>query len=194
MHIGKYEFNEFMEVVRSFHGSPAPGIIIGGIMVDMARDALPPETIFDAVVETPKCLPDAVQLLTPCTVGNGWLKIVNLGRYALTLYDKYTGEGIRVFIDPRKLANWDEIQGWILKLKPKKDQDFDRLISQIKTAGREFLTARPIQVNLEQLTRKRMSDINVCPICNEPYPSDDGAACRGCHGDSPYVVEGGDLT
>ncbi len=193
MRIGDYEFDEFMEVVRKFHGSPAPGILVGGIMVDMARDGLPPDTIFDAVAETPKCLPDAVQLLTLCTVGNSWLKIVNLGRYALTLYNKYTGEGIRVFVDPRKLEKWDEIRGWILKEKPKKEQDFERLISQIKTAGREILTARPIQVDLNQLTGKTRSKISICPICQEPYPSNDGAACRGCHGDSPYLQEGDDL-
>jgi len=193
MRIGNHEFNEFLEVVRNFHGSTAPGIIVGGIMVDMARDALPQDTIFDALVETPKCLPDAVQLLTLCTVGNGWLKIVNLGRYALTLYDKYTGEGIRVFVDPGKLDRWEEIQGWIFKLKPKKEQDFDRLMSQIRAAGRDILTARPIQVSLDQLSRKKMSSIALCPICREPYPEDDGAACRGCHGDSPYISEGEDL-
>ena len=193
MRIGDYEFDEFLDVVRNFHGSPAPGIIIGGIMVDMARDALPPDTIFDAVVETPKCLPDAVQLLTLCTIGNGWLKIVNLGRYALTFYDKYTGKGVRVFVDPQKLKNWDEIRGWILKLKPKKEQNFERLIKQIKSAGRDILTARPLKVDLEQLTRKKMSSIALCPICAEPYPADDGAACRGCHGDSPYLSEGENL-
>ena len=193
MRIGGYEFDEFLEVVRNFHGSPAPGIIVGGIMVDMARDALPPDTIFDAVVETPKCLPDAVQLLTLCTVGNSWLKIVNLGRYALTFYDKYTGQGVRVFVDPVKLENWDEIKGWILKLKPKQEQDFERLMHQIRTAGRDILTARPMQVDMDQLTRKKMSSIAVCPICNEPYPADDGAACRGCHGDSPYITEGEDM-
>jgi hypothetical protein len=38
--------------------------------------------------------PDAVQILTPCTVGNGWMRILNLGRYAVTLNDKFTGEGV----------------------------------------------------------------------------------------------------
>ncbi len=36
---------------------------------------LPPDILFNSLCETNKCLPDAVQLLTPCTVGNGWLKV-----------------------------------------------------------------------------------------------------------------------
>lgn len=187
MRIGDYEFDEFIEVVRNFHGSPAPGIIIGGMMVDMARNNLPPETIFDAIAETPKCLPDAVQLLTLCTIGNGWLKIVNLGRYALTLYDKYNGQGIRVYIDLEKLKQWPEVYSWLLKLKPKKEQSFEMLMTQIREAGHGMFTARPIQVDLNQLSSKKMARIVICPICHEPFPGDDGAACRGCHGDSPYI-------
>ncbi|WP_028574002.1 FmdE family protein [Desulfonatronovibrio hydrogenovorans] len=189
MQIGTYNFDEFIEVVRNFHGSPAPGIIIGGMMVDMARENLPPDTIFDAIAETPKCLPDAIQILTLCTIGNGWLKIINLGRYALTFYDKYNGKGIRVYIDLEKLKKWPEIHAWLLKLKPKKDQDFDQLMSQIKEAGQGMFSASPVQVDLDQLSRKKMAGIVICPICQEPFPGNDGAACRGCHGDSPYLEQ-----
>lgn len=62
--------------------------MIGGIMADFAMQQLPSNTLFDAISETTYCLPDAVQLLTPCTTGNGWLRVFNLGRYALSLYDK----------------------------------------------------------------------------------------------------------
>ena len=81
--IRSYTFEEFMEKVRAFHGFNAPGLAIGGFMVDLAYRHLPKEGLFDALCETPKCLPDAIQLLTPCTVGNSWLTVINLGRYAL---------------------------------------------------------------------------------------------------------------
>ena len=58
---------------------------------------------FDAICESPACLPDAIQMLTPCTVGNGWLKIVNTGRFAIILYDKKSGNGVRVSLDAHKL-------------------------------------------------------------------------------------------
>lgn len=107
--IGEYTFEEYKELARAFHGYPAPGLLIGGYMVEKAKASLEPGTLFEAVVETQKCLPDAVQLLTPCSIGNGWIRIVNLGRYALSLYDKYTGQGWRVWIDPDQLTRWPEI-------------------------------------------------------------------------------------
>ena len=69
MNIGPYAFDEFLQLIKSFHGNVAPGVVIGGIMVEMARGLLPAEILFDAVCETRNCLPDAVQLLTPCTIG-----------------------------------------------------------------------------------------------------------------------------
>ena len=92
MRIGKWDHDAFVAVVKDFHGHVAPGVIIGGYMVEMARRTLPEGILYDAVSETVQCLPDAIQLLTPCTVGNGWLKVYHFGIYALSLYDKYTGD------------------------------------------------------------------------------------------------------
>ena len=103
MNIGPYSFEEFIEKIKAFHGSIAPGIVAGGIMVDIARANLPEGEFFDVICESQHCLPDAVQLLTPCTIGNRWLKIADTSRYSLTFYNKYTGEGIRVFLDAAKL-------------------------------------------------------------------------------------------
>jgi formylmethanofuran dehydrogenase subunit E len=106
MNIGTYSFEEYMDRVQAFHGSIAPGMLAGGIMVTIAREHLPKGEIFDVICESGHCLPDAVQLLTPCTIGNGWLKIVNTSRYALILYNKYTGTGIRVYLDADKLSGF----------------------------------------------------------------------------------------
>ena len=101
MNIGPYSVEDYMHLVKSFHGNIAPGIIIGGFMVDLAAKSLPGGILFDAVCETSACLPDAVQLLTPCTIGNGCLKVVEFGRYALCLYDKYQGHGISLNSGPK---------------------------------------------------------------------------------------------
>ena len=77
MNICTYSYEEYLHLVKSFHGNLAPGLIIGGFIVDLAMKNLPEGEFFDAVCETPVCLPDAVQILTPCTIGNGWLSIVN---------------------------------------------------------------------------------------------------------------------
>ncbi|MEW6658695.1 MAG: FmdE family protein [Thermodesulfobacteriota bacterium] len=188
--IGPYSFDEFLELVKSFHGYPAPGVVIGGVMADLARRHLPPDVFFDAVVETRNCLPDAVQLLTPCTTGNGWLKVVNLGRFALSLYDKYQGEGVRVFLDPAKVAPWSEIGAWYLKLRPKKEQESGLLLEQIREAGTGILGWGRVKVRPQFLQKRHRGRIVICPWCREAYPAQDGGICRGCQGDAPYLNEG----
>lgn len=187
--IGPYTFEEFLEVAAAFHGNPAPGLIIGGFMVDAAREGLPAGVLFDAVVETKKCLPDAVQLLTPPSFGNGWMRVVNLGRYAVSLYDKVSGEGFRAWLDPENLRAWPEIRAWLLKTKPKKEQDRVRLFTEIKAAGRDICLVAPVRMRQGFLARQPMGAIGLCPVCGEAYPTADGAICRGCSGEAPYVLE-----
>lgn len=186
MNIGPHTFEEFKDMAAAFHGYPAPGLLIGGYMVEMAKAALPKSILFEAVVESRKCLPDAVQLLTPCSTGNNWMKVINLGRYAVSLYDKYTGEGVRVSVDLDKLEAWPQIKGWFLKLVPKKEQDTPRLFQEIEDAGNTILSVHTITVQKKLLGHAHMARIEACPICREAYPTSDGAICRGCQGEAPY--------
>lgn len=187
MNIGPHTFEEFKQKAKDFHGYPAPGLLIGGYMVEAARSLLPKDILFEAVVETSKCLPDAVQILTPLSTGNSWMKVINLGRYALSLYDKYTGEGHRIFVDTNRLEDWPEIRSWFLKLKPKKDQDSDRLFAEIEEAGHTICSTHPVTIPQRMLQRHSMREIRICPACNEAYPASDGGICRGCQGEAPYL-------
>lgn len=189
MNIGQFTFSEFKEMARAFHGYPAPGLLIGGYMVEAAKARLPEGTLFEAMVETPKCLPDAVQLLTLCSTGNGWMRVVNLGRYALSLYDKRTGEGWRVFLDLGKLSRYPEIAAWFMKTKKKAEQDTERLFSEIEAAGATICGIVPVTIAPGYLKRKHQQAVGACPICGEAYPVADGAICRGCQGDAPYRHE-----
>ncbi len=189
MKIRSYTYEEYIDMVKSFHGYAAPGMVIGGFMVDLAYQHLPKEGLFDSVSETPACLPDAIQLLTPCTIGNGWLRVIDTGRFALILYEKTQGEGIRVFLDPARLPAWPEIKSWYLKLKPKKEQDFQLLIEQIKQAGSSIYGVQRVKVKPQLITgKKHRNEFTICPSCGESYPVDDGEICRGCAGASPCTV------
>ena len=193
MNVGKYTFAEFKAKAAEFHGYPAPGLLVGGYMVEMAKKALPDGTLFEALVESKKCLPDAVQLLTLCSVGNNWMKVLNLGRYAVSLYDKFTGQGVRVHLDQNKLKFYPEIQGWFLKLKPKSEQDTDKLLHEIEEAGESICTLVSVRIKKRFLGHAHMSRIAVCPLCDEAYPVEDGILCRGCQGEAPYELKDGDL-
>lgn len=190
MNIGPHTFDEFVSIVEKFHGFAAPGVLIGGFMVDLALRNLPEGEFFDAVSETPKCLPDSIQLLTPNTIGNGWLKIVNFGRYALSLYEKYNGAGVRVFLDPKKLEKWPEINTWFFKLKPKKEQDSQVLQDQIRDAGFSIYSLHSVQLQPQFIITKSRGGFTVCPLCREAYPRADGGICRACQGESPYMETG----
>jgi formylmethanofuran dehydrogenase subunit E len=186
MNIGPYSVEDYMHLVKSFHGNIAPGIIIGGFMVDLAVKSLPEGILFDAVCETSACLPDAVQLLTPCTIGNGCLKVVEFGRYALCLYDKYQGHGIRVLVDTEKLEQWPEIKTWFLKLKPIKEQDSKILRDGIINAGLDILSIQYVKVKNMLIGKTGNGAIALCPECNEAYPIKDGSVCLSCQGNNLY--------
>jgi formylmethanofuran dehydrogenase subunit E len=190
VNIGSYTFDEFKAAAAAFHGYPAPGLLLGGYMVEAAKAALPPGILFEVVVESKKCLPDAVQLLTPCSAGNNWMKVVNLGRYALSMFDKYTGEGVRVRVDVGRLSAWPELRAWFLKEKSKAEQDAEKLLREIEAAGDGVCVVAPIRIRERLLGHAHMGAIGVCPACGEAFPAKDGVICRGCQGEAPYVPLG----
>ncbi|MFC1877087.1 FmdE family protein [Thermodesulfobacteriota bacterium] len=181
-----YTFEESMEMARAFHGYPAPGLILGVRMVSLAMQHLPEKILFDAVTETRSCLPDAVQILTLCTVGNNWLKIMDLGRYALALYDKYTGNGVRVSIDSQEVKKWPELFAWLYKTKAKHEQDSEVLYRNIQTAGEHILNTERIAIQPRHLIKISKGTIDTCPGCGEAFPMKHGNICRVCQGETPY--------
>jgi len=179
-------YDEYIEMIKAFHGHVAPGVVLGGFMVDLVYRNLPQGEYFDAICETRACLPDAIQILTPCTVGNGWLRIINLGRFALSLFEKYKGNGVRVYVDNRKLNDWPEIKTFFFKLKPKKEQDLEALINEINLAYLSIFGVQKVMVDLDSIQSRHRDAFAICPSCGEGYPEDDGEICLGCRGEAPY--------
>ncbi len=188
MNVGRHTFAEFRDMAARFHGNPAPGILIGGYMVEAARIHLSPHALFEVLVETGKCLPDAVQLLTACTVGNNRMHLLDLGRYALSMFDKHSGEGVRVAVDTEKVKMWPEIGSWFLRLRAKSQQDRDRLFQEIEEAGDSILSLRTIRIADEYLGRSPHRRVCICRVCGEAFPQTDGTICKGCQGRAPYTV------
>ncbi len=181
-----YTFEESMEMARAFHGYPAPGLVLGVRMVSLAMTHLPEKVLFDAVTETRSCLPDAVQILTLCTVGNNWLKIMDLGRYALALYDKTNGNGVRVSIDSQAVKKWPELFAWLYKTKAKHEQDSKALYRDIQSAADHILNTEPVEIQARHLVKTSKGAIDTCPVCGEAFPVTHGNICRVCQGETPY--------
>jgi formylmethanofuran dehydrogenase subunit E len=186
--VDSYSLEDYIRIVKEFHGSLAPGLLIGGFMVDLALKNLPEGEFFDAISETKTCLPDAIQLLTPCTIGNGWLRVMNFSRFAISLYEKNRGEGTRVFVDSSKIEKWPEVKNWFYKLKPKKEQDYKLLLAQIKEAGAGLCSMKKIKIRPEFISgHAHGSRIVNCTSCGEAFKIKNGPLCPACGGEDPYI-------
>jgi len=179
---------DFLDTIQAFHGWKAPGIVFGGIMVDLARELTGLEIETDAIVETRHCLPDAVQLFTPCTIGNGWLKILDWDKFALTLYDRKALCGYRVWIDLEKSRRFPDLYNWYMRLVDKKDLPLDSLLNTILLAGRSSLSWRPVRMT-RLYERIKKNTIEICPGCNEAYPAAQGRQCLACQGRGYYETD-----
>ncbi len=154
-------------------------------MVDLAQEHVGTGVEADAIVETIHCLPDAVQLFTPCTIGNGWLKVVDWDKFALTLYDKRTREGTRVWLDLEKTRRFPAVYNWYMRLVPKQELPLDVLLGEIERAGRGMLSSAPVRVNRWHGKSKK-GEVSICPRCGEAYPVVQGGMCLACQGRGYY--------
>ena len=50
-----FDIEEYIHRVQSFHGHVAPGVVIGGFMVHLAKTQISDKMLFDAISETPAC-------------------------------------------------------------------------------------------------------------------------------------------
>ena len=174
-------------VTRSiqFHTHPAPGLLIAVFMVDYALELLgatPGERLY-AVCETRKCAPDPIQVILGCTTGNKGLQVLPIGRFALTLNrpsDGPTADGVRVCVDPAKLAGYPVIRAWFTNAPviDKKAQE-GALFDEIFRAGRGILSYDKVRV---KVSRKKAWETAICSSCGEMIPGDlmEDGVCLGC--------------
>jgi formylmethanofuran dehydrogenase subunit E len=169
----------------TFHTSPAPGVLIGAFMVDFAMELLgvSPDMKLYAVCETPKCAPDALQVIAHCTTGNNRLRVIPIGKFAMTMNAATHDDsacGIRVFVDLKKLKKFPIIDIWYAN-SPCFDKPTmkDILQEEIFQAGREILSFERVRV---AVSPKRKWESVTCPCCGETVPdylAIDGH-CGGC--------------
>jgi formylmethanofuran dehydrogenase subunit E len=176
---------EYVNRCVLFHGFPAPGVIIAVHMVEYATELLgkgPGDKIY-AVCETRKCAPDPIQVILGSTAGNNRLRVLPIGRFALTLNpptDDPYAEGVRVYVDAAKVARYPTIHAWFTNSEGsrKKEQE-DALYDEIFRAGRGILSYERVRMKVPQ---KKEWETAVCPSCGEMIPGDllENGVCLGC--------------
>lgn len=170
----------------TYHTSPAPGLLIGAFMADYALELLgtsPAKGKIFSVCETPKCAPDALQVIAKSTTGNGRLRIIPIGKFAITVNtatDGATAKAVRVFIDMEKLKKFPVIESWYANSPAydKKTMD-ESLQAQIFRAGRDILSYEWVTITI---TGKSKWKPVTCSVCGEPVPDylAEGNRCGAC--------------
>ena len=182
------------EILRlsEFHTYPAPGVLIGAFMVDWAMELLgvTPDRKLYGVCETPKCLPDALQVTARCTTGNNRLRVVPIGKFAITLNassDDTAADAVRVYVDEKKLKNYPTIDIWYANSPAYNKHTMQgKLLEEIFSAGRRILSAEKVRVFVKK--KKKWKSVT-CKTCGESVPDYliEGDRCGACGSMNYYV-------
>ena len=174
------DYDQFIIDMEAFHGARAPGIVVGGLMLEAALETVGETPDLAVVVETYNCLPDAVQMLTSCTIGNGGLKIYDWGKFALSAYNRASLTGVRAWIVADTVAKWPMIDRWF---NPPKDRTgppaFDDLARELIRARADLIAIREIRIAADEEEKKKKKT-GICPDCGESYFLKCGAKCSAC--------------
>jgi formylmethanofuran dehydrogenase subunit E len=176
---------EYVARCTEFHTYPAPGLLIGVFMVDYALELLgaaPGEKLY-AVCETNKCAPDPLQIILNCTYGNHRLRVLPIGKFAITVNrpsaEPVTG-GVRIFIDPAKLDPYPVLRAWFTNDPSFRQKAMEHdLLDEIFLAGRAILSYQRVRI---RVTPKKKWKAATCSKCGEFVPGDllEGSICAGC--------------
>ena len=179
-------YEEFLIRMEEFHGYRSPGILLGGLMLDVGLKEVGQTPYLNVVSETVVCLPDAVQLLTPCTYGNGFLQVLDWGKFAVTVYDRQTLKGERVWLDNDRIPMFPLIRFWFERSGERKEKPpFRELAAEILSAADELVVHRAVTL-LKALKDSNPVPTGRCPDCGESYPLGFGKRCPACSGSAYY--------
>ena len=182
---------EYCIRMEEFHGARSPGLLFGGIMLDLALRELGETPYLNVVTETVVCLPDAVQLLTPCTLGNGFLQVFDWGKFALTVYDRMNLHGVRAWLEPEEIDRYPLIHGWFVRSSEAREKpSFQEFAPEILQHGDRLLRCRPVRLHRPLKETDRIPTVK-CQECGEFYASRLGSKCPACLHGAYYLLTPG---
>jgi formylmethanofuran dehydrogenase subunit E len=192
------ELLQIYEKATEFHRKRAPGLLIAAAMIDGCRERLGEvKDRINAVCESVSCLSDVIQLMTGCTIGNRYLTIeAELGRFALTLFDRFDGRGIRGFIDLDRISAKEtpELYNFFYRCRsPEVKAGGSARLKSGEQIIREFLPVREKIMGFQNVIVDRVGKpvkpgAARCRTCGESYLQTDGNSdeCIACRGEHRY--------
>lgn len=177
------DFEFYLNKAADFHGHACAGIALGTKMSLAAMRALGMDPGVKnknliVYVEIDRCMTDAVQTITGCSLGHRSLKYVDYGKFAATFVNLDTGQALRASIKESFHSN-----GPI--------EEVARVIAQIPDSELVELQEVKIDIPITDLPggpQKRA----YCMVCGERIMDgrevnrDGKVFCRGCAGGNYY--------
>ena len=191
---GSIDLRALVRRSAAAHGHLCAGVVLGVRMVLRARDELRLEDIgqrhrLAVVVETARCMTDAIASATGCTPGSGDLRVVEYGKAAATFLDRKQQRAIRVLVreEARDLtATW---------APPSAGAQHRQTLAYRVMPDDALLDVQEVRVDWpEPLARDRFH----CPVCGEAARADTAVRaigspelCIGCAAVDRYYQTAG---
>jgi len=177
------EFEEYLKKVGDYHGHACAGIVLGtkmtlAAMKELGLDPAVKNKNLIVYTEIDRCMTDAVQVITRCTLGHRSLKHVDYGKFAATFVNLDTGKAVRATIR----ESFDS-SGDIEQVK--------KIVGEMPDADLVILQNVKIDIPVTDLPG-RPSERAYCAVCGErvmdgrAVKQGDKALCRGCANGAYY--------
>lgn len=184
---------KIIEIATALHGHLAPGIALGLRMSELAlirMKAKRGDKYLVAVSETARCLADAIQAATGCTLGHGNAFIEDYGKLAFTIGDARTKIGVRVALKDEANNLSPLMNKWMMRTGKLSHKEEDVLGNQLLDLDEMYFSIHNVELNRIQNFKK--SNVVNCSKCGELIPQDltvikkDMIYCRACGSGSYY--------
>ncbi|SNQ61696.1 FmdE family protein [Candidatus Methanoperedens nitratireducens] len=184
---------KIVNLATELHGHLAPGIALGLRMSELALSRLSAkkgDKHLIGISETARCLADAMQAATGCTLGHGNAFIESYGKLAITIGDTRTKRGVRVALRDNA-GNFSALMSkWMMRLGKLSHEEEDELSERLLDMDKQYFLIQDIIIEKSQNFDN--SAIARCSACGEYIPENlvekknEGVYCKACSGNRYY--------
>lgn len=167
------DYDEQLKKAGEFHGEICGGIAIGTKLAMYGLSLMGMELNVRhknliVILETDRCMADAVQAVTKCSMGKRSLIQKYYGKFAATFYNIETDEALRI-IDAD--VNRKD------KIKETRDEMIERFR---KSSYEELFIVQKVKVNLNKAQMPGKSHTTqICSVCGDRVTDDYHLVCEG---------------
>ena len=180
---------EIIELAVKLHGHLAPGLALGLRMSEIALERLAVERGNKRIMgisETSRCLADAMQVATGCTMGHGNAFVEDYGKLAMTISNTEDNKGTRVALKQDAQDLSPLMKTWMMRLGKLSHEQEDELGAELLVLDEKYLDIRDVLVDMGQ--NFESTGIVECFECKDLVPAgltdvmDNKVVCKVCSG------------